>query len=484
MTQQAQMKLEQRFSQLKDSLTQGQWTDATFLLEKVNELEATDQALAFRLMQRVKNLNPSDENQSRLQELKKQALAASPELATHSSSESQTKGKLLPNAQDLKVKVSGLMSDARLAKLKKPFSVCVLIPFLLFTFYQVLLASPQFESQAKLIVREPDGMATLDPTMAIMAGFGVGSSNLDTELVKAFIYSNDMVIYLENNLALSQHYSDSQYDVFSRLASDASREDLLKYYLSKVLIDIDETSQVISLKVKAFEPDFARLLSQSIVKRAEWYINEVGHNLAKEQLAFVKVEHELVEKRLQTAKTELLNFQRRHNLLDPQAEGMALQQITYRLEGEIAVKQTELNALKNSMSDNAPQVIQARSQLKSLTEQLEKERLRLTSENLGNESLPAEERNLSVSQVLAKFSDYKINMELALQAFTSSQVSLEKSRIEAYRQLKYLVTVESPTHPQEAKYPRVLYNISLFLAVTLMLFGIGRIVIATASELR
>jgi capsular polysaccharide transport system permease protein len=85
---------------------------------------------------------------------------------------------------------------------------------------------------------------------------------------------------------------------------------------------------------------------------------------------------------------------------------------------------------------------------------------------------------------VARFSDFKINLELALQAYTSSQVSLEKSRIEAYRQLKYLVTVESPTEPQDAKYPEVLYNTSLFLAITLMLFGIGRIVIATVSELR
>jgi capsular polysaccharide transport system permease protein len=119
-----------------------------------------------------------------------------------------------------------------------------------------------------------------------------------------------------------------------------------------------------------------------------------------------------------------------------------------------------------------------------MLEQLKKERSRLTSENNVNQALPEEEQNLSVSQILAKFSDYEINIELALQAYTFSQVSLEKSRIEAYRQLKYLVTVESPTNPQDAKYPEVMYNISLFLVVILMLYGIGRIVIATVSELR
>jgi capsular polysaccharide transport system permease protein len=484
MTQQAQLKLEQRFSALKASVSGEQWSDARLLLKKVEELELADIALAFRLMQRVKNLNPSDANQKKLADLRKRALQNRPELATSSSIESKIRRNLIRHRGTLKTQLARVIAHPKMAQLKRPFALFVLLPFFIFSFYQVILASPQYESQARLIVKEPDGMATLDPAMAIMAGFGAGPSNLDTELVKAFVYSNDMLHYLEETLAITKHYSDSQYDLISRLDDDASRESILSYYLDKVLIELDTDSQVMSIFVQAFEPEFAHVMSKTIVERAEWYINEVGHNLAQEQLAFVQLEHQLVEQRLQKAKTQLLAFQRRHDLLDPQAEGIAFQQITYQLEGLVVAKQTELIELRNSMSETAPQVIQARSQLNSMLQQLEKERSRLTSEKAGNEALPKEEQNLNVSQILAKFSDYKINLELALQAYTSSQVSLEKSRIEAYRQLKYLVTVESPTQPQEAKYPEVFYNISLFLAITLMLFGIGRIIIATVTELR
>jgi capsular polysaccharide transport system permease protein len=257
----------------------------------------------------------------------------------------------------------------------------------------------------------------------------------------------------------------------------------LSFFQDRVLVEIDDQSQIVSVFVQAFTPKFSHLMSKTIVARAEWFINEIGHTLAKEQLKFVQQEHALVEKRLQTVKTELLSFQRRHNLLDPQAEGMALQQIAYQLEGQIAAKRTELRTLRSSMSENAPQVLNTAAQLQSMIQQLENERGRLTDQSASEDMLP-EEQNLNVSQILAKFSDYKINLELALQAYTSSQVSLEKSRIEAYRQLKYLVTVESPTQPQEAKYPEVFYNISLFLALTLMIFGIVRIVIATIAELR
>jgi capsular polysaccharide transport system permease protein len=483
MTQQAQLKLEDRFGACKASVSGEQWSDWLFLFKKVEELEPIDAALAFRLMQRVKNLNPSDANQKKLADLRNRALQKRPDLATSSSTESKIRMNLIGNAQGLREQIARVLAHPQMAKFKRPIAIFVLLPFLLFSFYQVILASPRYESQAMLIVKEPNGMATLDPAMAIMTGFGVSSGNSDIELVKAFIYSTDMLSYIDQKLSISEHFSSNEYDFFSRLSAQASNEDKLSFFQDKVLVEIDDQSQIVSVFVQAFTPEFSYLISQTIVARAEWFINEIGHTLAKEQLKFVQQEHALVEKRLKSVKTELLTFQSRHDLLDPQAEGMALQQIAYQLEGQIVIKRTELRTLRTSMSENAPQVLNVVAQLQSMTQQLENERGRLTDQSASEELLP-EEMNLNVSQILAKFSDYKINLELALQAYTSSQVSLEKSRIEAYRQLKYLVIVESPTQPQEAKYPEIFYNISLFLAITLMIFGIGRIVIATVKELR
>ncbi|AEP31218.1 lipopolysaccharide biosynthesis protein [Brumicola nitratireducens] len=366
----------------------------------------------------------------------------------------------------------------------RPFILLVIIPLVLFSFYQLVIASPRYLSQAQLIIKEPDSMSTLDPAMALLTGFGVGSSSSDTELVKAFVYSNDMLQYLESNFDLRAHYTNTDYDMFSRLDSDASTEDLKDYYKKHIEVVIDDKSQVISVQVQAFQPEFAMTINQAIVNRAEWYINEISHRLAEEQLSFVKKEFELVDEKLRSAKSQLLGFQQRHNLLDPTAEGMAFQQITYGIEAQIAAKRTQLHLLRNSMSANAPLVIQARSELESMEDQLSRQRGRLTQQREDDPSLPEDEQNLSVSQLLAKFGEYKIDMELALNAYMSSQISLEKSRIEAYRQLKFLVTVESSTLAQDAKYPDVTYNIALFFVLNILLFGIGRILLATVNELR
>jgi capsular polysaccharide transport system permease protein len=356
-----------------------------------------------------------------------------------------------------------------------PFFLIVIMPTLLFAFYQTLWASARFESQAQVVVRQPDSMATMDAGMALLSGIGMKTGGSDTELLKAYIYSNDMVEYLNNELHLREHYSQEVGDYFSRVHNSDSREDFLEYYQKHVTVNVNDKSGVVTIYSQAFGSQFAQQLTSKIVKRAEWYINSIGHQLAKAQLGFIQGEHKVIEERLKEAQTKLLNFQQRYHLLDPTAEGAAMQQITYTLEGQIAAKQTELKTSKAIMSSRAPQVIALNNELDALKAQLKTERSKL-SEN-GKDATP-------VSEILAKFTDLKVKMELALQAYTSSQVSLEKSRIEAYRQIKYLMVVEEPTLSEDNKYPDIFYNISLFILLLSVVFGIGKIIITTVHELK
>lgn len=357
--------------------------------------------------------------------------------------------------------------------LTAPITFFVLVPWLLFAVYTVFLATPKFESQAQLIVKQPDGGSTLDASMALLSGFTGQSTSSDPQLVKAYIHSQDMLDHIEQELALFEHASDDNIDFVSRLDRDASREDFMEFYLNSVAVYIDDASSVITISVQGFGAEYTRALTNAIVERAEWYINSIGHHLANEQLKFVQGEHALVEKRLSSAQSALLQFQQQYNLLDPLAEGTAMQQIAYGLEAQIATKEAELKSLRAVMSNNAPQVMATKSALDGLKAQLLAERSRLATKK----------DDMSVSDILSKFTDLKIDMDLALQAYTGSQVSLEKSRIEAYRQLKYLIVVESPTLPDDAKYPNVEYNLLLAAVILLLVFGIGKIIIATIREL-
>ncbi len=354
------------------------------------------------------------------------------------------------------------------------FVSLVVFPTIFFSIYQVLVASPRYESKTQLIVQQPDGMATMDASMALLTGLGVPTGNKDTQLVKAYIFSNDMLSYLEEKLSIKKHYSSDEYDFFSRLPADASSEEFHQYYTSKVRVEIDEKSSVISVYVQAYTPQASFEITQAIAHKAEWFINNIGHQLAEAQLNFIKKEHQSAEVRLQKTKAKLIEFQTKHSLLDPEKEGSALSQIAYGIEGQIAIKNAEMKAMLSTMTSDAPQVLMLNNEIQALKSQLALEKSRLTNGTKSD----------SINEVLSQFSDLKIELEMALSAYTSSTISLEKSRIEAYRKLKFLVVVEEVKLPQDSKYPEIFYNISLFALLLVIFFGIMRIIIATIHELK
>ncbi|WP_282167901.1 lipopolysaccharide biosynthesis protein [Shewanella japonica] len=519
-------KVEQRFELLAKKTSLDVWNNCQSLISLASEIKKGDILLARRVLQRAKNLKPKNievikklhDISNEIKQLQEKGLLDDMTISSTSSTSNTpsvsntSEGKPIPVAKDSHEKQSNKSSGSddnfknplmRLYKVglnfsesefgKKciqPWILLLLIPFLAFSFYQLLWASPRYESRAQLIVQQPDGMATMDASMALLSGLGVSNNaGADSELVKAYIYSEDMLEYLQTTEQLSNHYTQSDIDMFSRLGRDYSREELFAFYLAHTKVEIDEKSGVIQVLVQAYSSDFSNKISLKIVERAEWYINSIGHQLAEAQLRFIQNEHLQVEERLQEAKKKLLSFQQTNNLLDPEAEGAAFQQITYGMEAEIASKRAELNALTAVMTEQAPQVVILKAQLSALVNQLEIERQRLSLQKqnstamMDNQAILKTDKTKSVSEIIAQYTDFKIELELALQAFTSSEISLEKSRIEAYRQLKYLVVVESSTLPEDNQYPTVFYNLSLFLVIQLMLFGIGKIIIATVKEL-
>lgn len=477
MSQQAVEKIEQRFTELAKKTDKTIWHNGEKLMGLAQELEQNDVYLARRVMQRARNIDPTNQYiQKELTRLTNKINNQPGKAQTSTSTEQNAKPSVKQAA------MAELNNKRGLHLFAKPWFVLLVVPFILFAFYQLVWAAPRFESRAQLIIQQPDGMATMDPSMALLSGLGVGgNSTADTEIAKAYIHSQDMLNYLQQHNNLKEHYQNGG-DVFSRLSSNASIEDLLKYYIDHTTVEIDEDSGVLKILAQGFTPEFANTLTQTIVNRAEWYINSIGHQLADAQLKFIRLEHAKVEQRLRDAQKNTLAFQQKNNLLDPEAEGMALQQITYGLEGQIATKSAELKGLRSTMTEKAPQVVMLASELSALKTQLELERDRLSTQQGTNSNI--KNNGTSVSEVLAQFSDLKIELELALKGYTSSEVSLDKARIEAYRQLKYLVVVESATLPQNNKYPATLYNILLFAVLQLMLFGIGKIVLATVKELR
>ena len=349
--------------------------------------------------------------------------------------------------------------------------------WVLYALYLVLIASPQFESKSQLIIKQSDGGSSFDPASLVMASVSDAPLSTDSILVEAFIKSQDMYDYLDEAIGLSEHYQTDEADFFSRLSDSAPKEKKFEYYLSHIEVTVDSASAVITLETRGFTSEFANKLNKAIIEHSETFINNINNDLAKSKLDFAKGEHEVVEQKLSKAKRDLLAFQAKYNVLDPTAEGAASQQIAFSMEATLAQKQAELRAMSSTMSDLAPEIRNIRRQISALQEAVSKQKNELNTGSVSSKD------NISMTEVMAQYSDLQIQLQLAIQAYSSSLMTLENTRVEAYEKVQHLVTIEKPTQPDSHQYPEIIYDLTLCGVILFMLYGIGRIVIATIREL-
>ena len=483
--------IDKEFRKFRRSCSKEEFNDVEFLMSSADQFRSTLPDLASKLERRAEMV------EAKAQVVGVEKAASQPQLASGCGTAAQEQSVLSVNPvsnhrNDNSVHISSdtkspRMSSSLLASARElffrfvswgrssPLFYVVIAPTLLYALYLGLVATERYESNAQLVVQQPDGVATMDPSLAVLAGVSSSASVSDNELVKAYMLSGDMLDYLDGSIGLKAHYSDTQVDFFSRLGTEATEEDFLAFYHNHVSVDVDITSGIINVSAQGFDARFARLLAENLVSRAEWYINEVSRELAFKQLEFAQAQHEYVESKLRAAQANLQGFQEEYKLLDPAAEGAARQQITYELEGQISRKAAELGAARTIMSDSSPQVVRIRNEIEAYEKQLDLERSRLA---LGDASTGA------ISEVIGKFADLKVDLELAIAAYSSSQISLEKTRMEALRKIKYLVVVQSARLPEDPAYPTTFYNVSLFAFIVSIFFAIVSLVASIVRELK
>ncbi|WP_448217345.1 hypothetical protein [Endozoicomonas sp. 2B-B] len=350
------------------------------------------------------------------------------------------------------------------------FTAIVLIPWVLCAIYFTLIASDRYVSEASFLIERSDSGGTAIEGLSL---FGVTpQASNDQRILETFIQSPDMLEYLNQELDLRQHYIESA-DWISRLSSSASQEDFLNFYRSHINVRYNDTNGMLDMEVQGFEPEYAKKVTDLILLRSENFVNEISHNLANEQLTFVRSEVERSEERLKDFTRRLLNFQNKTGLLSVEEQGAALSGIMNELQAELIRSQTELQTLTSYLNENSAQVIALKQRINALQSQITTEKDKLVDSEA-----------TSLNELAAQQQELQLDLDLATQAYTSALVALETTRTEASRKLKQLVVVSSPYQAQDAKYPRVTYSLINIMLILLMIFALARMVRATIREHR
>ncbi len=351
----------------------------------------------------------------------------------------------------------------------------VIIPMILALVYYTLLADSRYVSQAQVAVRQTNGESSQAlPGLAMMLTGTNPTSREETLYLREYIRSQDMLDALNAQLHWADHFAGRWRDPLYWLSADATTEDQLSFYRRLVNAQFDEETGLLSVTVEALDPAFAQESLDFILKTSEGFVNELSHRMAREQVRFAEDELANAHRDYESQRDRILDFQRRNQFLDAGESARNRATIIAELESRLVTAHAELKALKARLTGDAPAVRTKQTEIRALEQQLAVENKRLLSDQGQN--------NLNV--VAAQFRKLEVDGKIAEETYKLAVVALQNARIEASKKIRSLVTVVSPNLPDEALYPRRLYNLFTLMVVLLLVYGITRFIIASIEDHR
>ncbi|AGH81027.1 hypothetical protein PCNPT3_05425 [Psychromonas sp. CNPT3] len=360
---------------------------------------------------------------------------------------------------------------AYLARAKVGSFSFVILVSLLVVIYFSLIASPRYVSQSQFVIKQASGKGI--QLGGLMALGGSSSSTQDALILQGYILSQGMALALDEKIGLKAHYQQDDWDRLSRLEADSTQEAYVEYYQKHVSVNYDAMSEILLVEVQSFDADYSLLVAQTLLSISKKFINSLADDMTQQHLSYAKQDVQRAYNELKKQQINLIDFQNKNSLYNPELQSMALFTAVNKIESSLIEKSTQLKSLQAYLGNDASEIKALGYQIAALKTQLKEEKLRLTNGNMQ-----------SLNKISFDFKELELNVVFAGDLYKSALTSLELTRTEAFKNLKYLLVVVKPRLAEEQKYPRRLYSIFTWFTVLLLIYLVGRLVLAIVKEHR
>ena len=361
----------------------------------------------------------------------------------------------------------------RLRRLLKrhAFIVTVVVPTLLAALYLFGVAAPQFESEARFVVRGRSGGGGGGGVAEMMQSAGFKPASEEAMGVRDYLQSHDAVAALRQRVPLVEIFRRPEADPIARLWwSNPSAERLLDYFRRMATAEYDTTSGISTLRVRSFRAEDSRELALQLLGLSESLVNQMNRRLQEDGLRVARDDLARAEARLTDAQLAIGGFREREKAVDPtRSAGLALDTIG-RLEGALAQSRAELAEVQRFARPDNPKIMTLRNRVDALSGQIADERRRLGNADDG------------VSQQVGEYERLSVERELARAQLASATASLERARSDAMRQQIFLLRVVEPNLAEYARYPKAVLTVVYVFACLSVLYGLAWLLIAGMRE--
>lgn len=313
-------------------------------------------------------------------------------------------------------------------------------------YYLYTMAADQYASRVGFAVRKEE----MSSPVEILGGITqlTGSASSDTDILYEYIQSQELVAAIDAQLDLRAIYSKPEFDPVFSLSPDAGMETLVDYWNRVVRISYDSRTQLIELRVVAFDPEDAQRVTQAIFDESSRMINELSAIARDDATRYARQELDRAQERLRAARQALTEYRTTYRIVDPTADLQGQMSLLSQLQAQQAAALIDLALLRDIAREGDPRLVQAQRRLDVIAEQIEEERRKLGA------TTGTGEGDDSYATIIGTFEGLLVDREFAEQAYVAALSAYDAAASEAQRQSRYLAAYIRPTLAEEARYPQ------------------------------
>jgi capsular polysaccharide transport system permease protein len=365
------------------------------------------------------------------------------------------------------------MKNLKIPRLRSWFTLVVLFPIALSVIYYGFIASDQYISESRFIVKgRSDKPSQLSGLASIVQATGMSGGQEQTNEVIDYIKSRNALQALQRRDNVRAKFSLPSIDLLSRypaLWREDRFENLYEYYQTKISTKIDSETGLAILTVKAFTPTDARDINSKLLNLSEGLVNRL--NAKSRSKAIVEAEQRVLEAqgRVRTARVALGQYRNDQRLIDPLKQAGGVLAISDQLITEQAALKAQLD-LMTRVTPRNPSIPALRGRIAAIGSAIAGQNNRA----VGGSS--------ALSSKMGGYENLVVEQEFAAQTLTAASTALEQARADSQRQQYYLERVVEPDAPDMSRYPKRLWQILTVAGAALCLYFIGWMLVVGIIE--
>ena len=342
-------------------------------------------------------------------------------------------------------------------------SMAIVIAYLWLVTENRYIAESMFKVASEAGNSDVSGLPT-DQAMAAAAGLS------GAQTTNGYIASADLLLQIEKEFDLFNHYISPQYDLVFRLRRDASIEDRLRYYRKRIKSHYGLMEGVSIISVDTFDPDLSLRINKRILQLTEEFINGINRGIAERQLAYYVAELERAEVNVRKINGEILKMQDENKMVSPEsAIATSMRAIDQMYAQTLSIESEIMTLVKDS--PDSPRIEILKSQLDSLNQTIERERAKLSGDDQKRMNL-----------FLMQYKEMQQRLEFALQLRNNAEITLEKNRTMGNQHSRFFILFQEPFRPEKHGLPRRPYATATIFVLGSLVFLILRALTFTLFE--